>query len=281
MNLSADVESRLIEAVRDIAREEILSRFRRLDPSLATAKSRPDDLVTEADRATERRLERAAAEILPGTLVVGEEAVAERPALRDGIAAAESCLIVDPVDGTWNFAHGLATFGVILALAERGRTVWGMIYDPLGDDWAVARRGQGARLESAGGTRALRFGPREPRPVARALGFVHAYLFRGDERRRLFSVLPDFHKTDALRCSAHEYRLMAQGAVDFCLSPVLNPWDHAAGCLIVEEAGGVARLLDGTPYAPTLTEGRLLVARDAAEWDAFAEVFAPVARPSD
>ena len=75
------------------------------------------------------------------------------------------------------------------------------------------------------------------RIASNAIGYVHSYLFEGDERRRLFSRLPEFHKTDALRCSGHEYRLLARGIVDFCVSPVLSPWDHAAGCLISEEAG--------------------------------------------
>ncbi len=267
MTLSLAAEAALIDAVREVAAKEILPRFRSLEPGDIATKSRPDDLVTIADREAERCLTQAAADILPGVVVVGEEAVADNPALRDAIADAETCLIIDPVDGTWNFAHGLATFGVILALSSKGRTVWGMIYDPIGDDWVVARAGEGAEfVRSDGRATALRFGDPSPPELNAAMGYVHSYLFEGDERHRLFSILPHFHKTDALRCSAHEYRMLAQGAVDFCLSPVLNPWDHAAGCLAAEEAGGVARLLDGTPYAPAIKNGRLLVARSEKTW---------------
>ncbi len=273
MTLSSAAESALIAAVRQIAAEEILPRFRTLEPGDIATKSRPDDLVTIADREAERRLTDAAADILPGTVVVGEEAVADNPGLRDAIADAETCLIIDPVDGTWNFAHGLATFGVILSFAEKGQTTWGLIYDPIGDDWVVARRGQGADFVKPDGTTTrLRFKDAPPPKINSAMGYVHSYLFEGDERHRLFSILPRFHKTDALRCSAHEYRVLAQGAVDFCLSPVLNPWDHAAGCLAAEEAGGVARLLDGTPYAPTIKNGRLLVARSEQTWAEIAKV---------
>jgi len=267
MNISPAAEAALIEAVREAAAEEILPRFRALEPGDISTKSRPDDLVTIADRETERRLTEVAAKILPGVVVVGEEAVADNPALQNSIADADTCLIIDPVDGTWNFAHGLATFGVILALSSKGQTFWGLIYDPIGDDWVVARRGQGAEfVKSDGSTKKLRFDDALPPKIETALGYIHSYLFKGDERHRLFSILSHFQKTDALRCSAHEYRLLAQGSVDFCLSPVLNPWDHAAGCLVAEEAGGVARLLDGTPYAPTLTKGRLLVARSEQTW---------------
>ncbi|MEK6215745.1 MAG: inositol monophosphatase [Boseongicola sp.] len=271
MNISSAAEAELINAVREVAAEEILPRFRALDPGDISTKSRLDDLVTIADRESERRLTEIAAKILPGVVVVGEEAVADNPSLQNSIADADTCLIIDPVDGTWNFANGLATFGVILALSSKGRTGWGLIYDPIGDDWVVARRGQGAEVvKSDGSAKKLQFDDAPPPKIETALGFIHSYLFKGDERHRLFSILPDFQKTDALRCSAHEYRLLAHGAVDFCFSPVLNPWDHAAGCLVAEEAGGVARLLDRTPYAPSLTNGRLLVAQSEQAWVKFA-----------
>ena len=70
------------------------------------------------------------------------------------------------------------------------------------------------------------------------------------------------------RCSAFEYRLLAGGAMAFGLSCGLMPWDHAAGVLIHAEAGGHAALLDGTPYSPLLSQGQLLLAPDAAGWQA-------------
>ena len=264
--LTPMVEEQLIAAVRQIASEEILPRFRALGAGEIATKSRMDDLVTVADREAERRLTEVAKTLLPDVVVVGEEAVSDDPSVRDAIDS-RTCLIVDPVDGTWNFAHGIATFGVILSLSQNGETVWGLIYDPIGDDWAVAARGQGAKLVRAHGeVTPLRFAEGQDRNVGTAKGYVHSYLFQGDERRRLFPRLAEFHKTDALRCSAHEYRLLAQHAVDFCVSPIMNPWDHAAGCLIAEEAGGVARLLTGEPYRPTVRDGRLIVASSEANW---------------
>ncbi|WP_176440302.1 inositol monophosphatase family protein [Boseongicola aestuarii] len=264
--MSPTTESKLITAVRQIAAEEILPRFRSLNEGDIATKSRMDDLVTVADREAERRLAEVAATLLPDVVVVGEEAVSADAKVRDAIDHS-TCLIIDPVDGTWNFANGLATFAVILSISHNGETVWGMIYDPLGDDWAIATRGQGARLAKADGTETrLQYSQAGAPKAAMATGYVHSYLFHGDERQRLFSRLADFHKTDALRCSAHEYRLLSRGIVDFCVSPVLNPWDHAAGCLIVEEAGGIARLLTGEPYRPTQREGRLIVATSEDCW---------------
>lgn len=273
MTFDVAAEAALIASLRQISREEILPRFRALDPSEIATKTRADDLVTVADRRSEERLTEAVARILPGAVTVGEEAVSADPGVRDLIDGADLAVIVDPVDGTWNFAMGIPAFGVILSVAERGETVWGLIYDPLLDDWIVARKGGGARFVRPGAPdRALRLGP-GPARIADINGMVHTYLFYGDERRRLFDRLPDFQRTGNLRCSAHEYRTLAQGGTDFVLSPSLNPWDHAAGCLIVEEAGGVARLLDGTPYRPGLREGRLLTARSEPLWRSVADAF--------
>ncbi|HSG35751.1 MAG TPA: inositol monophosphatase family protein, partial [Sphingomonadaceae bacterium] len=127
-------EARLIAATRDIAAEVILPRFRALDAGEIDTKSAPDDLVTIADRESERRLEEAVAAILPGAVTFGEEAISEGRIDLSDLGASELAVVVDPVDGTWNFANGLAVFGVILAVMEKGRTIWGGIYDPLGDD---------------------------------------------------------------------------------------------------------------------------------------------------
>ena len=271
MRLSEATEKALVACVRDIAAQEILPRFGALDPTDIAAKSRADDLVTIADREAERCLTEAMSRILPGAAVIGEEAVSENAALRDEIAVADRSVIIDPVDGTWNFAHALPLFGVIIAIAERGETIWGLIYDPVGDDWAIASKGQGARLESASGkTIPLKLEDVPGDDASSLSGYAHAFLAKGDERRRMFDRLTAFHRVDALRCSAHEYRLLGRGAVDFCLSGILNPWDHAAGCLIAEEAGGVARMLDGRPYRPDIQAGRVLAARSESVWNAVA-----------
>ncbi len=270
MPLHADQEAALIEAVRRVARAEILPRFRALSAGEIDTKSGPEDLVTVADRAAERALEAAVSEILPEAAFVGEEGVSADPKRLELIGSQDLCVIVDPIDGTWNFAHGLAVFGVILAVVARGQTVFGLIYDPSFDDWIAARRGGGA----------WRGGPQQdPVPLAlsdgpvrreEAAGFSSLFLYPLPYRRRLAEEFVTWRRVHSLRCSAHEYRLLAQGSADFCLNAMLSPWDHAAGALIMEEAGGVCRLLDGRDYRPTLTEGRLLTARSEALWQALA-----------
>ena len=261
----------LIQAVRAVAAEEIRPRFRALDAGEIDAKSSFDDLVTVADRAAEAALTARIHAILPGDAVVGEEAVSEDRALLDRVGKGR-VTIVDPIDGTWNFAHGLANYGVIVAVVEEGETVWGLLYDPSFDDWIVAHRGRGAWFDRGGASRRLATDQGDA-PFDRLRGNVGTYLYPTERQPALAATIPRFRRASSLGASLHEYRLLALGGSDFCLNGMLNVWDHAAGVLILEEAGGVSRLLDGSAYAPTMTEGYLLNARNEPLWEALAETF--------
>lgn len=256
-------ETALIEAVRAAARDEILPRFRRLDTAAIDAKSHADDLVTEADRRAEAAITAAAREILPGAEVIGEEAVAERPALLSRIGSAETSVIIDPVDGTWNFAKGLAIFGVMLAVTHRGQTVLGLLYDPLGDDWVLARKGGGAWFCDPAGRRD-RLDVTGPVPDSGFAGYASPWLLPPNLRPRFLQILSAGGRVRDLGCACHDYRMMCFGHGRFSFFSKLMPWDHAAGVLAYQEAGGHAGLIDGRDYAPTLTEGYLGIARDAA-----------------
>ena len=276
MPLTPDIEEALVALVRRVAKAEILPRFRRLAPGTVQAKSGPDDLVTEADTSAEAAIREGVRAILPDALFLGEEAIAANPALLDGLADAPVAVIVDPVDGTWNFAKGLATFGVILAVAERGETVFGLLYDPVMDDWVRASAGRGAWFGRPDGE-ATRLSVSGAAAIPDAVGFVPLFLFPMEARQKLAGAIPGFRRIWSVRCSCHEYRLMAQGHADFCLSGSLNPWDHAAGALAVAEAGGAVGLLDGGDYAAKLTEGGYLVtARSAEMLDRIRDVFGPL-----
>ncbi|RVT85153.1 inositol monophosphatase [Rhodobacteraceae bacterium CCMM004] len=263
VEIGPEAQEALIAALRRVAAAEILPRFRRLGAGDLDTKSGPDDLVTVADRAAEAAIAEAVRAILPGAEVVGEEAVAADPALLDRIAAAEVCAIVDPVDGTANFAHGLATFGVILAVAVRGRTVLGVLYDPIGDDWIVAGRGQGAWFGRPGAPPRRLTGPTPAQPEA-ARVYLPLSLYRAEDRPAVARTMAGLGHVAALRCSCHEYRQLALGHAHALVTPMLKPWDHAAGVLVVEECGGAACLADGGGYGPTRHAGHMAVAGDAA-----------------
>jgi fructose-1,6-bisphosphatase/inositol monophosphatase family enzyme len=273
MTLTDAQAGAIVQAVREVAAAEIMPRFRALAEGEVDAKSAPDDLVTVADRAAEAALTDRLHAILPGDGVVGEEAVAADASVLDRVGAGRVA-IVDPIDGTWNYAHGLANFGVIVAVLEEGEAVWGLLYDPSFDDWVEARLGGGAAFHRQGRVRPLRVDP-SPAPLETLRGNVGGYLFPEPARSRLAALSSQVRRSASLGASVHEYRQQVLGGTDFTLTGSLHVWDHAAGVLALREAGGVARLLDGRDYAPTMRAGRVLTARSEGMWHDLAEAFAP------
>jgi fructose-1,6-bisphosphatase/inositol monophosphatase family enzyme len=261
----------LTAILRAAARAEILPRFRNLGAGDIATKSDPHDLVTEADTAAEVRITEALRARLPQALIVGEEAVSANASLLDGLGTAELSAIIDPVDGTWNFARGLALFGMILALGARGRVTHGILYDPLLDDRVEAREDGPCEMVTADGNR-RRLATSPIADPALMTVYLPLALVPRERRPALAATFAEFGRVGGLRCSCHEYRLIAQGHAEAALAAVLNPWDHAAGALAVTRAGGVARMLDGDDYHLGLARdaGYLLTASSEAAWEAMA-----------
>jgi fructose-1,6-bisphosphatase/inositol monophosphatase family enzyme len=257
----------LMEDMRLTAEAEILPRFNAVLAAAIRTKSAPDDLVTDADLGAERMLGEKLPLRLPGIVMVGEEAVANDKTILERIGTAALVAVVDPVDGTWNFAHGVPLFGSILAIISDGRTVAGLIHYPVTGDFVVARPGTGAWHVAPDGVR-TRLHVAAPSPIEDMHGFVPLHMYPPAMQAELAPRVLRFSRTTTWRCSAFEYRMLATGAMSFCVNAGLSPWDHAAGVLIHAEAGGHAALLTGEPYAPTLTEGHLLLAPDAESWAA-------------
>ncbi len=264
----------LLASVREAARQRIMPRFRTLEASDISTKSGPADLVTLADTEAEAQISAAVRAGWPEAVVLGEESVAADPFLRAAMGTAETCVVIDPVDGTWNFAKGLAVFGVLVAVLRQGIPVWGLLYDPVMDDWIEAAPGAGAAFITAtGAVRPLATSPEVLDD--RLTGYLPLGLYGKDDRTRIVAEFPDFMRITSLRCALHEYRMVAQGHAEFCLSgPVPHPWDHAAGVLAVRAAGGVARFLDGADYDANRVEGVLLSAGSQVAWDSLAQRFA-------
>lgn len=266
----------LAEILKAAARAEILPRFRRLGAGDIATKDGPDDLVTEADTRAELRIMAALRDLLPGALIIGEEAVSEDAALLDGLGTAELSAIIDPVDGTWNFARGLALFGMILALGERGRVTRGILYDPLLDDRIEAHEDGPCEMVTADGVRRVLSTSDITDPERMNL-YISLALLPAERQPAVAAAFPAFGRVTSLRCSCHEYRLIAQGYAEAALAAVLNPWDHGAGALAVTRAGGVARMLDGRDYHLGLPRdaGYLLTAASEAAWEAAAARLGP------
>lgn len=123
MNILPDNEA-VAAAIFEAAQTEILPRFRSLQAHEIKEKS-PGDLVTVADLEAEQTLNRALSELLAGSVLVGEEAVAENPKFLQALRTEPVCWLVDPIDGTINFAHGVPLFDTMVALVIAGETVCG------------------------------------------------------------------------------------------------------------------------------------------------------------
>ena len=264
---------RLAEVLREAARAEILPRFRRLDAGMVREKTSSIDLVTEADEACERAITASIAQSHPGHVVIGEEAVSADPRLLERTFDDEVVLYIDPLDGTANFAAGLPLFAVMAAVVQRGETVAGVIYDPMGDDWLMAERGCGAWQVFPDGRR-VRMQYADPVPLAEMVGIGSVFFLKGDTRRTVLANLSGVKMNASYRCAGHEYRMAAAGHVHFTMYNKLMPWDHLAGALAVAEAGAHVARLDGSEYLPRHLGGGLLSAPDRDSWDALRrEVF--------
>jgi fructose-1,6-bisphosphatase/inositol monophosphatase family enzyme len=256
----------LASILRDAARAEIMPRFRRLDAAAVRRKTGPLDLVTDADEAAERMIAARLTRHFPGCTIIGEEAASADPSLLLRLADADLAFVVDPVDGTANFAAGLPLFGVMAAAIRRGEVVAAAIHDPVGDDTALALRGEGAWIETPDGRR-VDLHVAAPAPVADMAGNVAWRFMPEPQRTAVCNNLPLLGGSWDYRCAAHEYRMAAAGHCHFLVFNRLLPWDHAPGWLLHREAGGFAARFDGSAYRPALTDGGLICAPDRSSWE--------------
>lgn len=252
---------RVEEAVREAAAAEIMPRFRHLAPDEVSEKKGPYDLVTAADREAEAYLTRALTAILPGSVVVGEEGVHADPSNYAALAGDAPVWIVDPVDGTRPFVHGKTGFCTLVALAHRGETLASWTYAPALGELATAVRGGGAWLD---GVR-LSTGKAEPGAELEIAASHHEYT--SPERRRALLGLrvPGVRLRPTGGSAGLEYLALARGGFDATAFDWENAWDHAAGLLLVTEAGGAQATVSGEPFR--LAGGNALpftAARDAA-----------------
>ncbi len=255
------------QLVRAAARAEIMPRFRRLGAGDVREKTGPLDVVTDADEKAELAIAQGLAAMFPGCLVVGEEAASRDPSLLTRLAAAALAFVVDPVDGTSNFAAGLPLFGSMVGAVVRGEVVAAVIHDPVTDTSSLALRGEGAWEYPA---HAARHGLRAaaPVPVDRMIGAA-SWRYLAPALRDI--VLPNLRKVAQIwdfRCAAHEHRMVAAGHCHFLMFNRLMPWDHLPGWLLHREAGGYAARFDGSAYLPGMVDGGLLCAPDRESFEA-------------
>jgi len=245
--------------IRDAARTLILPRFRALTSGEIREK-RPGDPVTIADIETERELSRLLSELVPGAQIIGEESVAEDAARLDQLGSEAPVWVIDPVDGTSNFAKGRPGFAVIVALVRRGLPEAGWIYDPLADAMISAAQGEGAwegprRLTVAAAV-----------PPERLTGSAYGRARSGARAAKALNESGRIRGVYNQGCSGLEYMALARGTSQFSLHSRSLPWDHAAGMLIVGEAGGRAGFLDGAAYDARIVDRPVLATSGPEAW---------------
>ena len=256
----------IAQLVREVAAEEIIPRWRNLADGDVQTKSKAGDLVTVADHAAERALARRLGAALPGSHVVGEEAVAADAGVLALFRRPEPVWVVDPIDGTRDFARGGTTFDVMIALVAGGRPVAGWIYAPVDDVLYLGEAGSGSQMHRAGVVAPIRA------PVAPRLTDLEGVLGSGAFTTR---GKPDpAHVRHRFRgyvkptCSGHNYGRLLSGQSHFLINFSTHPWDHLPGHAIAGAAGFHAARHDGAPFDPLDSKGGVLVAPDLDTWTA-------------
>lgn len=230
----------------------ILRYMNRLD-SLAIVEKQRLDFASEVDRAAEAEIIRELKRAFPAHAILAEESGAQ--------GKSRHVWVIDPLDGTHNYLRGFPHFSVSIAMLENGEPMHGVIYDPLRDELFTASRGDGAYLndrrirvssrnELSGALLATGFPFRQRAHLDAQLGMTRALLQQAEDIRRTGS-------------AALDLAYVANGRIDGYFEIGLKPWDLAAGCLLVREAGGrycdfVGR--DGIPESGNLIAGGIKVA---------------------
>jgi myo-inositol-1(or 4)-monophosphatase len=216
-------------------------------------KKGPIDLVTTADLEVERDFRARIATAFPAHVVLGEEG----PEAGAGSPTTGSHRwIVDPLDGTTNFAHGLALFCVSIALEIDGEVVLGVVYDPMGEELFTAERGEGARRN---GARIEASGCSVLLDALLCTGFPYTVLDDRQSQVDLFGAfLGRARAVRRLGSAALDLCYVAAGRLDAFWEERLHPWDIAAGSLIAREAGAVVTDYSGAPV--TFERGQIVAA---------------------
>jgi myo-inositol-1(or 4)-monophosphatase len=261
------MSSDLLSIARDVALQAgALAMQRRSEGvEVAAAKSSPVDIVTEADRETERLIRSLLADARPDDGFFGEESDA---------TSSTSGLhwIVDPIDGTVNFLYGIPHYAVSIAVVEGDpdpltwRALAACVVNPVSGEVFTGSEGGGAFL----GATPIRVAPSVPLSQALvATGFAYDSAMRGVQGAIVTRLLPEVRDIRRLGTASLDLCFIASGRVNAYFERTLSPWDHAAGALIAREAGARVSGLNGAapsrdfiiaaePTVADLLEARLL-----------------------
>ncbi len=251
------LKNTLLEAVRSAG--EVLTRFMDTDYIISN-KEGINNLVTEADHASEKAIIDVISRNFPGHHILSEEC-------GDIVQDSEYKWIIDPIDGTVNFAHGIPICCVSIGIEREGRMVMGAIFNPFMKELYFAERGEGAMMNDR------RISVSSKTTVEKAClvtGFPYTYL---DEPNGPLEVFERFIRKGIpvrrLGSAAIDLAWVACGRFDGFYEHKLQAWDSAAGFILVEEAGGRVSNLKGdaySPYQPGIVASNGLLHEQIVEW---------------
>lgn len=255
----------LISAVSDLLREAaqtcVMPVFgrRKANPQ----EKSPGEWVTEADKAGEAFLEPALRSLIPGSLVVGEEASSADPGVLDRLSSDGNVWLIDPLDGTSNFAQRKPPFALMVALIRTGSTIASWILDPISNQLSISEKGAGSWIDSE----KIKVGEESP-DLCLMNGAVLRRFLPQELAEHVTAVEGRFANLSmGSKCAGFDYPAIANGSMNFALYWRTLPWDHAPGVLFLQEAGGHATRLDGSEYrVADHARSGLLVARNKETW---------------
>lgn len=261
--------TKVIDILRAAAARDILPLWQNLQQHQIEEK-KPGDLVTVADKACEEFISRELLALLPGSLVIGEEAAHRDASVMTALDSTRPVWVIDPLDGTSNFAAGKCPIAVMVCLVHHRETLGAWIYDPVEDTLLQAESGAGAYLNGKRiaidtrvgdaadirGALSTRYLPEKLRPAAR-------------------QGAGQLGETLASGCAGHDYRALVQGDYQFVFYYRTLVWDHAPGVLVAREAGAHCGRYDGSLYMPVADGTGLICASDPATWEQVRDLLVP------
>ena len=249
--------AKVSDIMREVAETEIRPRFKNLNNNEIRHK-KGGGIVTIADVESERRLAKELTNLVPGSLFLGEEVATENPLVYEFLNGEEPVWIVDPLDGTSNYTNGYPDYVVLVAFAVHGVVRFGAILQPETQEILVAEEGSGTWVNNKRLILENSF-KQKTQDLKGSLGKL---------LREKCGIKECFSSIKRAGSCGIEYKKIVQGELDFSFYRSLKPWDHAAGDLIIREAGGKVAHLNNTSYLLKKTESLdLLCARSEDCWN--------------
>ncbi len=256
----------------EVAAAEVMPRWRNLAAGDIAEKTGPDDIVTIADRMAEAALTARLETLLPGSVVVGEEAVAADARVLQRLRGPGPIWVIDPIDGTQAFATGETEFTLMVALVEGGKPAAGWIVAPALDMLAFGGVGRGVWHGESIATVAALSRPAIPPALSGMTGLLGKRNITEARRAELQAKEQYFGALDGVVYAGVDYMRLIRGDAHFVLYSKTEPWDHLPGLAMLAAHGYIAAKHDGQPYLPGDNTGGLLVAPDPASFTAIQRV---------